>query len=73
MRSAGTLAEVGAGRVISFIVRLEIRFEPGAQSGAPAKFIGAAPALRNTRWENHVVTGAPGSGGAASERMKARI
>ena len=42
--------------------RLEIHFEPGAQPGAPAKFLGGGPALRDTRWENHVVTGPADSG-----------
>lgn len=44
--------------------RMEIAFEPGAQVGDPAKVLGAEPALRDLRWENHVVTGAPGSGDA---------
>ncbi len=42
--------------------RTAIRFEPGAQAGAPAKFVGVAPVPRDTRWENHVVTGPAGSG-----------
>ena len=42
--------------------RLAIRFDPGPQPGAPAKFLGGAPAPRDTRWENNVVTGAAGSG-----------
>jgi serine-type D-Ala-D-Ala carboxypeptidase/endopeptidase (penicillin-binding protein 4) len=42
--------------------RLAITFEPAAQPGAPAKFVGGAPAPRDTRWENHVITGPAGSG-----------
>lgn len=42
--------------------RLEIRFEPGAQAGAPARFLGGGPAPRDIRWENHVRTGPAGSG-----------
>ncbi|MEA3212052.1 MAG: hypothetical protein QOE70_5109 [Chthoniobacter sp.] len=42
--------------------RLEIRFEPGAQPGAPAKLLGGSPAPRETRWENQVITGPAGSG-----------
>lgn len=42
--------------------RLEIRFQPASQSGAPAKFLGGAPAPRDIRWENFVVTGPAGSG-----------
>ncbi len=42
--------------------RLIIRFEPGAQPGTPAKFLGGGPAPRDLRWENHVVTGPAGSG-----------
>lgn len=42
--------------------RLTIRFDPGAQLGAPAKFLGGAPAPRETQWENRVITGAAGSG-----------
>jgi D-alanyl-D-alanine carboxypeptidase/D-alanyl-D-alanine-endopeptidase (penicillin-binding protein 4) len=42
--------------------RLEIRFEPGAQPGAPAKLLGGGPVPGDTRWENHVVTGLAGSG-----------
>lgn len=42
--------------------RLEVRFEPGPQPGAPAKFAGGGPVTRDTRWENHVVTGPPESG-----------
>jgi D-alanyl-D-alanine carboxypeptidase/D-alanyl-D-alanine-endopeptidase (penicillin-binding protein 4) len=42
--------------------RLEIRFQPGAKPGAPAKFVGGGPVPRDTRWENHVLTGPAGSG-----------
>jgi D-alanyl-D-alanine carboxypeptidase/D-alanyl-D-alanine-endopeptidase (penicillin-binding protein 4) len=42
--------------------RLDITFEPAAQPGAPAKFLGGGPAPRDTTWENHVLTGLPGSG-----------
>jgi D-alanyl-D-alanine carboxypeptidase/D-alanyl-D-alanine-endopeptidase (penicillin-binding protein 4) len=42
--------------------RLEISFEPGEKSGAPAKFLGGGPVTRDTRWENHVTTAAAGSG-----------
>lgn len=44
--------------------RMEITFEPGAKVGEPAKLLGGTPALRDTRWENHVVTGPAGSGDA---------
>lgn len=44
--------------------RMEIRFEPGAKVGEPAKLLGGTPALRDIRWENHVVTGPAGSGDA---------
>jgi len=44
--------------------RMQIRFEPGAKVGEPAKLLGGAPALRDIRWENHVVTGPAGSGDA---------
>lgn len=42
--------------------RLAIRFEPGAEPGAPAKFLDGIPAPRGLRWENHVITGPAGSG-----------
>ncbi len=42
--------------------RLEVRFEPGAQPGEPAKFLGGGPAPRDTRWENRVITGPASSG-----------
>lgn len=42
--------------------RVDLRFEPGAQPGAPAKFLGDAPVPHATRWQNHVVTGPAGSG-----------
>lgn len=42
--------------------RVDLRFEPGAQPGAPAKLLGDAPAPRGTRWQNHVLTGPPDSG-----------
>jgi D-alanyl-D-alanine carboxypeptidase/D-alanyl-D-alanine-endopeptidase (penicillin-binding protein 4) len=42
--------------------RLEVRFEPGAQPGTPAKFLGGSPTTSDTRWENHVLTGPAGSG-----------
>ena len=42
--------------------RLDITFEPGAQPGAPAKFLGGGPSPRDTRWENHVLTGPASSG-----------
>jgi D-alanyl-D-alanine carboxypeptidase/D-alanyl-D-alanine-endopeptidase (penicillin-binding protein 4) len=41
---------------------LAIRFDPAPQLGAPGKFLGGAPAPRDTRWENRVVTGPRGSG-----------
>jgi len=42
--------------------RCKLRFEPAAEEGQPAKFAGGAPALRDMRWENLVVTGPAGSG-----------
>lgn len=42
--------------------RLKLRFEPATEEGKPAKFVGGAPARREMRWENHVLTGPPGSG-----------
>ena len=42
--------------------RLALRFEPGAQVGEPARFLGGVAVASGTRWENHVVTGAVGSG-----------
>ena len=42
--------------------QLALAFEPGTQPGAPAKFLGGGPAPRDTRWENHVLTGPPDSG-----------
>ena len=42
--------------------RVDVRFEPGAQPGAPAKFLGDAPMPRDTRWQNHVLTGPAGRG-----------
>jgi len=42
--------------------RLEVRFQPGAQPGAPARFLEGGPAPRDTRWENQVLTGPAGSG-----------
>lgn len=42
--------------------RLEVRFDPGPQTGTPTKFLGGAAAPRDTRWENHVVTGSHDSG-----------
>jgi D-alanyl-D-alanine carboxypeptidase/D-alanyl-D-alanine-endopeptidase (penicillin-binding protein 4) len=42
--------------------RLSVRFDPGTQIGAPAKFLGGAPVTRDTRWENRVITGPAGSG-----------
>ncbi len=42
--------------------RLEIRFEPGPQPGAPATLLGGAPVARDTQWVNHIVTGPAGSG-----------
>jgi D-alanyl-D-alanine carboxypeptidase/D-alanyl-D-alanine-endopeptidase (penicillin-binding protein 4) len=42
--------------------RLALRFEPGAQPGEPARFLGEVHVAAGTRWENHVVTGPAGSG-----------
>ena len=42
--------------------RLALRFEPGAQAGEPARFLGGVQVAAGTRWENHVVTGGRGSG-----------
>jgi D-alanyl-D-alanine carboxypeptidase/D-alanyl-D-alanine-endopeptidase (penicillin-binding protein 4) len=42
--------------------RLALRFEPGAQPGEPARFLGDVQVAVGTRWENHVVTGPAGSG-----------
>ena len=42
--------------------RLSISFQPGAKAGDPAKFTGAAPITKDTRWINQVSTGPEGSG-----------
>lgn len=42
--------------------RLALRFEPGAEAGEPARFLGGVQVASGTRWENHVVTAAAGSG-----------
>ena len=42
--------------------RLPLRFEPSAQPGGPAPLREFPPVPRDTRWINHVTTGAPDSG-----------
>jgi D-alanyl-D-alanine carboxypeptidase/D-alanyl-D-alanine-endopeptidase (penicillin-binding protein 4) len=42
--------------------RLPLRFEPSAQPGGPAPLGEFPPVPRDTRWINHVTTGAPDSG-----------
>ncbi|MDB6078103.1 MAG: D-alanyl-D-alaninecarboxypeptidase/D-alanyl-D-al anine-endopeptidase, partial [Akkermansiaceae bacterium] len=42
--------------------RLTASFDPGAEVGAPAKFLGGSPVKAGTHWANHVLTGPPGSG-----------
>lgn len=42
--------------------RYTARFRPGAAEGTPALFLGSLPEVPDIRWQNHVTTGAPGSG-----------
>jgi len=42
--------------------RMSARFQPGAKTGDPAKFIEGFPVSADTRWENDVTTGPAGSG-----------
>jgi D-alanyl-D-alanine carboxypeptidase/D-alanyl-D-alanine-endopeptidase (penicillin-binding protein 4) len=42
--------------------RLAIHFQPGAQEGAPAALLNREGPTEDTRWVNHVLTEAPGSG-----------
>ncbi len=42
--------------------RLFVRFQPGAKAGDPAEFLAAEPDPPETRWDNEVTTGEPGSG-----------
>ena len=42
--------------------RMEVHFGAGTQPGDPVKILASGPVARDTRWENHVVTAAPGGG-----------